>query len=376
MSSKRPSTFFLSAAALLAISASVSAIPAGRVEERTSLGLFDDVLLFDSPAVISNSSRVQVQAYTFLRQFDIDLGPITNVLASALGGIDIASLGDKAQNIAERMKVFASIPKSGKDVVVEIEGCGTVTLQPTSSDVDGISVTDVKCLSKLTSAAPRTAQVSLGSREVSARVFPSPIDGFGVISDVDDTIKISNVLDKVKLVMNTFVEEPQPVAGMPALYASLQTSLNQPLFSYISGSPFHLFPFLDEFIGNTYPDGPKFLRNLTIFDLPKLVETLTDKQNTFKHKTAVIDRLVDLYPKKKFVMIGDSTEQDPEIYAAAFARHPASVQCIWVRVVDGADNAAERFATAFAAVPAAKVRKYTDEDIPGLQKINVAGGKC
>ena len=34
------------------------------------------------------------------------------------------------------------------------------------------------------------------------------------------------------------------------------------------------------------------------------------------------------------------------------------------------------FATAFAGVPAAKTRTFTDADIAGLAQIDVANGKC
>lgn len=133
------------------------------------------------------------------------------------------------------------------------------------------------------------------------------------------------------------------MAGMPELYKSLSTSLNNPLFSYVSGSPFQLYPFVEPFIRENYPAGPKFLRNLTVFDIPNLIDTLTDEDSTLKFKTATIDRLVGLYPQKKFLMIGDSTEKDPETYAGAFKTYGADkVQCIWIREVEGADNTAER----------------------------------
>jgi len=64
MLATRSTTLLRSAALLLALSASARAIPAGLIEERGSgLGLFDDVLLFDSPAVLSDPPRIQIQAY-------------------------------------------------------------------------------------------------------------------------------------------------------------------------------------------------------------------------------------------------------------------------------------------------------------------------
>ncbi|KAH7100002.1 hypothetical protein BKA62DRAFT_707946 [Auriculariales sp. MPI-PUGE-AT-0066] len=341
MVSDRSTLFLRSATALLALSASVTAFPAGRFEERSGVGFFDDVLLFDAPAVLSDPPRIQIEAYTYLRQFDIDLGPLTDLFGGLFDGIDLGDIGEKAGNIAERVKLLASIPRTGKQVEINIPGCGATKLTATSNEIDGISITDLSCAASLTGGAPIEAQVDLDSRGMTAKIFPSPIDGFGVISDVDDTIKISNVLNKLELIKNTFIEEPKAVAGMPELYASLKTSLNDPLFSYISGSPFQL-----------------------------------DKLNTYKHKVATIDRLVNLYPQKKFLMIGDSTEQDPEVYAEAFKRHATSVQCIWIRLVDGADNSKERFAKTFDGVHGLKIRTFTDAETQSLQQIDVANGKC
>ena len=40
-----------------------------------------------------------------------------------------------------------------------------------------------------------------------------PRQGISVISDIDDTIKISEVLDKVRLLANTFIHPFKPVPG-------------------------------------------------------------------------------------------------------------------------------------------------------------------
>jgi len=42
--------------------------------------------------------------------------------------------------------------------------------------------------------------------------------GTSVISDIDDTVKFSNVADKRELLRNTLLREFIPVAGMPEVY--------------------------------------------------------------------------------------------------------------------------------------------------------------
>lgn len=135
--------------------------------------------------------------------------------------------------------------------------------------------------------------------------------------DIDDTVKISNVLDKAALIKSTLIDDPLPVAGMPDLYASLARSI-QPQFIYVSGSPFQLYPFLRDFIDTTYSasKGPIFLQNLTLADVPKVVDFVSNG-NVLEYKVAMIDRIKGMYPNKKFLCIGDSTQKDPETYAEA-----------------------------------------------------------
>ena len=89
------------AGSLLALASTVAARP---IEERDGLGFFDEVILFDSPAVLSDPPVIEIQAYTYFRMFDINLGFLPSLL-----GIDLGEIGDKAGNVAERLKLFASV---------------------------------------------------------------------------------------------------------------------------------------------------------------------------------------------------------------------------------------------------------------------------
>lgn len=138
------------------------------------------------------------------------------------------------------------------------------------------------------------------------------------LTDIDDTIKISNVLDTVALIKSTLLEAPKPVAGMPELYGKLAQSLNQPQFVYVTGSPFQLYPFLNDFIDTTYSasKGPIFAQNLTIVDPVEAIKFVSNG-NTEGFKNSQVDRLRVMYPNKKWLAIGDSTQKDPEVYGAS-----------------------------------------------------------
>ena len=81
------------------------------------------------------------------------------------------------------------------------------------------------------------------------------------------------------------------------------------------------------------------------------------------------------YPNKRQILIGDSTQEDPEAYGAAFGEFGADwIGCIWIRAVDGSDNSDARFEDAFETVPRDKWRVFTDPIADRLADIDVVGG--
>jgi phosphatidate phosphatase APP1 len=52
------------------------------------------------------------------------------------------------------------------------------------------------------------------------------------------------------------------------------------------------------------------------------------------HKHEAIEAILDTYPALRFILIGDSGEEDPEIYAAIVRRHPRRIRAIYIRSVD------------------------------------------
>src|SRR6185436_8642921 len=78
--------------------------------------------------------------------------------------------------------------------------------------------------------------------------------GVSVVSDIDDTIKVSEVRDRHALVMNTFCRPFRAVGGMSELYERWSRCGAQ--FHYVTASPWQLYPPLWEFIrSNGFPSG-------------------------------------------------------------------------------------------------------------------------
>ena len=97
------------------------------------------------------------------------------------------------------------------------------------------------------------------NRWFSVNVLLVPRTGVTVISDIDDTIKVSNVRDKKELLRNTFVRPFRPAPGMSAMYQKLQKQ--GAVFHYVSASPWQLYPSLKKFTQqHGFPQGSFHLK--------------------------------------------------------------------------------------------------------------------
>ncbi len=153
--------------------------------------------------------------------------------------------------------------------------------------------------------------------------------GVGVVSDIDDTIKQSNVLDKKALIANTFCKPFQPTPGFPEFYAEL--ARDGASFHYVSASPWQLYPSLKKFLDAAgYPSGPVHLRSFRVKDA-SFYQFLFHDSRDYKKET--IASILKRYPNKRFILIGDAGEHDPEIYVWATKTFPGRIQKVIIRKV-------------------------------------------
>ena len=172
-----------------------------------------------------------------------------------------------------------------------------------------------------------------------------PEEGLSVISDVDDTIKISEVLDKKVLIKNTFVKPYKTTEGFPEYYKAL--AKQGAYFHYVSASPWQLQPSLKPFMDAHYPKGTIALRNFRLKD-SSLLDFL---KSSAEYKIDQIKSIIERYPKHHFILIGDSGEHDPDVYAKIYQLFPKNIKAIQIRAVKGSDLTDQRFEKVFSAVP-------------------------
>lgn len=142
------------------------------------------------------------------------------------------------------------------------------------------------------------------------------------------------MLDKGELLANTFLREFQSVPDMAAVYR--RWAAQGAAFHYVSASPWQLYPELDRFIARAgFPAGEILLRYLRIKDTTFFAFMQASRES----KIRSIETLIRRYPQRKFILVGDSGEIDPVVYAVAARSHPSNVAKIYIRLVSpGADH--------------------------------------
>lgn len=170
------------------------------------------------------------------------------------------------------------------------------------------------------------------------RLIESDPNGISLISDIDDTIRVTGVpAGKDTVVKNVFCDEFKPLPNMEERYRALG---DIPVH-YVSGGPEQLFgKIYDSFIATgIFPEGTFHLRFLPkpvlLREAARSVMKLgTGTMNgTLDHKLKQVRILMDRFPDRKFILSGDSGEVDPEVYSQIRKERPAQVKEIWIRDV-------------------------------------------
>jgi len=250
----------------------------------------------------------------------------------------------------ERARLFMVDHKGGKRIVAHIGGRD---FDVGKSRADGHFFAVVR-LSEAEAQGMTNGGSSLQAvlKKKDARVFTGEVELFGdtgvtVISDIDDTIKMTGVQDRKATLRRTFLEPFEPVPGMAEVYRAWAKDRNAQ-FCYISASPWQLFTPLTDFLrSNGFPAGVFYLKKFRWKD--ESFSSLFESPE--KYKPAIIEPLLKEFPKRRFVLVGDSGERDPEIYAALAREHPQQIVRILIRDLGHENSESERFERAFHDLP-------------------------
>lgn len=162
-----------------------------------------------------------------------------------------------------------------------------------------------------------------------------------LISDIDDTIivsKATNLGKKLWLSVSKNAYTRRPFPGVSDFYRMLTAQGEYPVF-YVSSSDWSLFDLIRDFLEyRKIPLGPILLKDSHV----NLKNIWKSGGGNHDHKLEKIRFLMDFFPEQRFLLIGDSGQHDPELYAEIIKQYPKRVEAVYIRRIGKADTEREQ----------------------------------
>ncbi len=166
-------------------------------------------------------------------------------------------------------------------------------------------------------------------------VVPEPSD-YNFISDIDDTFLIShsgNLRKRLFVLLTENAHSRKSFDGAVQHYRLLHgTEDDNPVnnaFFYVSSSEWNLYGYIKEFVQQQkLPEGIFLLNQIKTFS--KLLAT---GQNNHNGKFTRIVRILEMYPHQKFILLGDDSQKDIDIYTSVVEHFPQNIYCVYIRMV-------------------------------------------
>ncbi|HYQ90614.1 MAG TPA: phosphatase domain-containing protein [Candidatus Competibacteraceae bacterium] len=270
-----------------------------------------------------------------------------NASKAVLGGrvLEKKPLGRPGEDAPWWENLTAMIQRLASDEIpdVRLRACFNGQVIETTTDEEGYFTVEL-ALREAPARRPGWHDVQLelleavvpGQEAVSATgqfLIPPAQPDFVIVSDIDDTILKTDTTHFFRMMRVTFLNNVHtrvPFAGVSAFYQALhrglQGSSQNPIF-YISTSPWNLYDLLLDFLDlHQIPRGPLLLRDFGL-DKSKFIKT------GHEHKREKLEQLLMFYPASRFILIGDSGEKDPQLYAETVRLYPDRILAIYIREV-------------------------------------------
>ncbi|KAH8832858.1 hypothetical protein DL96DRAFT_1583663 [Flagelloscypha sp. PMI_526] len=166
---------------------------------------------------------------------------------------------------------------------------------------------------------------------VAVHATPLTFSRLRVLSDIDDTVKIANVLSGTRSIFHTvFVKDfsESIIPGMGEWYMDLW--LHGARFHYVSNGPFEILPVVLEFFQlSNLPPGSIKLRSYAGRSLFQGLLTAP----AARKRASVID-ILNAFPESQFILVGDAGEQDLELYTEIASEREGQILGIFIRDVE------------------------------------------
>lgn len=157
---------------------------------------------------------------------------------------------------------------------------------------------------------------------------------YGFISDIDDTVLVSHSASMFKRMRVLLTKNPhsrKAFADVVRHYHLLSLTHTDPdvpnPFFYVSSSEWNLYDDLNEFFKhNGLPKGA-FLLN----EIKKWYQLFKTGKTKHHGKLIRVARILDVFTEQRFVLLGDNSQSDPDIYSAIANKYPHKIVAVYIR---------------------------------------------
>lgn len=238
-------------------------------------------------------------------------------------------------NIIHLIRLFFVKPLPGVRVQLQWENQHFYS----STEADGFFKFEWKSTTEITAGWHAVTVHSLNAQGIitasgQGKIFVPHSTQYAFISDIDDTVLISHSATKAKRLRVLFTKNPRSrkaFADVVKHYHLLSMAFTVPSlpnpFFYVSSSEWNLYDDLCEFFShNKLPEGVFLLSGIKRWY--QLFKTGKTKHHG---KLMRVARILEAFPKQRFILLGDNSQSDPEIYVAIANKYPDKIAAIYIR---------------------------------------------
>ncbi|MEO7264223.1 MAG: phosphatase domain-containing protein [Ferruginibacter sp.] len=241
------------------------------------------------------------------------------------------------------LRLFMVRPVANAEVQLEWEGINLITV----TEADGFFKFEWKPAIPLGPGKypveARYIKNGVGITSAKAEFIVPQQNRFAFISDIDDTFLISHsshLRKRLFVLLTENARSREPFEGVVNHYKLLSNAGAEAktcnAFFYVSSSEWNLYDYIREFSSvNKLPDGVYLLNQIKRFS-----QVFKTGQNNHKTKFMRIVRILEAYPEQVFILLGDDSQEDPNIYASIVAHFPKQFFCVYIRMVKHQPKAA------------------------------------
>jgi hypothetical protein len=330
----------------------------------SSIAADETVVLFPTwacrPAGRDDAWRVAVAGQVFEPETDSELraGLVEAAIAS-LDAIGLEPAGRARARARERLAAFVVDDESRERIVVAV---GDTRAEMPRSSLDGSFAGELLVTGDDARALGGTLTLRVVLQDGDVRAMSTVVhchepEGVLIVSDIDDTVRIGTGDDARSRLRDAIVAEYRAVPGMAAAYRALVE--DGAACAWLTAAPWPLHgPYAEFLRSEGFPAGSLRMRAIPL-GRPDWLAALAQPT---RHKRRALDELLATFPDRRFVLIGDTIEDDPEIFADVALAHGDRVLAILLREDPARPPDVERLARCFARISRAKHATFREAD--------------